>query len=182
MDTQFYSKVDGVSVYDSFPEEEFPSDLEIQIARVYGETSNTIESILINMASVQEQIGSMNSGVFALAFAYHSANGDTVSTFNFDEEKMRGHLLTCLAKNLFSPFPKRKNVVTIYPYRNSLLLRLYCICLMPECYDKSMVCCDECESWYHFKCVGITCACSPSAASDECTCAPAIWICSSCES
>ena len=31
-----YSKVDGVNVYER----------EIQIARVYGETSNTIESIL----------------------------------------------------------------------------------------------------------------------------------------
>ena len=30
--------------------------------------------------------------------------------------------------------------------------------------------------------VGITSACSSSAASDVCTCAPAIWICSSCES
>ena len=83
------------------------------------------------------------------------------------------------AKNLFSPFPKRKNVVTIIP---TPLLRLYCVCLMPECYDNSMVCCDECESWYHFKCVGITSACSSSAASDVCICAPAIWICSSCES
>ena len=45
-----YSIVDGVNVYAR----------EIQIARVYGQTSNTIESILAN---VQEQIGSMNSGV-----------------------------------------------------------------------------------------------------------------------
>ena len=110
--------------------------MEIQIARVYGETSNTIESILINMASCPEADWFHEQWCVALAFAYHFANGDTVSTLNFDEEK---HLLTCLAKNLFSPFPKRKNVVTMYPHRNSLLLRLYCICLMPECYDKSMV-------------------------------------------
>ena len=30
--------------------------------------------------------------------------------------------------------------------------------------------------------VATTSACSSSAASDVCTCAPAIWICSSCES
>ena len=46
-----YSKVDGVNVYER----------EIQIARVYGETSNTIESIL----------------AMCVAFAYHFANGDT---------------------------------------------------------------------------------------------------------
>ena len=42
-----YSKVDGVNVYER----------EIQIARVYGETSNTIESILASVhLSLKHQV------------------------------------------------------------------------------------------------------------------------------
>ena len=82
-----------------------------------------------------------------------------------------------LAKNLFSPFPKRKNVVTIYPHRNSLLLRLHvlyyvlCQSIMITEYQRCVV--MSVDHGIIFKCVGITSACSSSAAS-VCTCAPSV--------
>lgn len=31
--------------------------------------------------------------------------------------------------------------------------QLYCICRTPD--ETNMICCDRCEEWYHFHCVGI---------------------------
>ena len=76
---------------------------------------------------------------------------------------------SCLAKS----FPKE---VTIYPHRNSLLLRLLLYMSYARCVVMSV------NHGIILSGVGITSACSSSAASDVCTCAPAIWICSSCES
>jgi hypothetical protein len=32
---------------------------------------------------------------------------------------------------------------------------LYCICRMPNDCTRSMIQCDSCEEWFHFRCVGV---------------------------
>ena len=39
--------------------------------------------------------------------------------------------------------------------KKHIFIHLYCTCKMPESYDTRMVQCDDCDTWYHFKCVGI---------------------------
>ena len=34
-------------------------------------------------------------------------------------------------------------------------MHLFCVCSMPECYDSDMISCEQCQQWYHYKCVGI---------------------------
>ena len=37
--------------------------------------------------------------------------------------------------------------------RKIVSFALYCVCKLPETGD--MVCCDQCNDWYHYHCVGI---------------------------
>ena len=83
---------------------------------------------------------------------------DTVSTLNFDEEKMCGHLLTCLAKS----FPKEEkcsyNIPTpkldciVYVLCQSVMLRVWCVVM-------------SVNHGIILSGVGITSACSSSACS-----------------
>ena len=53
----------------------------------------------------QKQKGGSDCGVFAIAFAFHAAMGDNISGLQFDQLKMRRHLMKCLRKQKFTPFP-----------------------------------------------------------------------------
>ena len=53
----------------------------------------------------QKQKGGSDCGVFAIAFAFHAAMGDNISGLQFDQLKMRRHLMPkCLRKQKFTPF------------------------------------------------------------------------------
>ena len=51
---------------------------------------------------------SARCGAFAIAFAYHAAIGDDLRQIQFDQQRMRGHIVQCFEKRKFSPFPKQK--------------------------------------------------------------------------
>lgn len=169
-----YSETTGVCIYDSYPQDKLPSDLEVQIAKIYGQIGKDSDGILISRVGVQKQIAASDCGAFALAFAYHVAREDNLEELRFDQRSMRYHLVKCFGEEKLSPFPQTDSPVLKSSF-NTLFLRLYC-CRMPECYD-NMVCCDMCESWFHFTCVGIQCVCKNSL---SCACAPSMWHCSTC--
>ncbi len=54
---------------------------------------------------MQQQSGGVDCGVFAIANAYHAERGDTVEMLQFDQARMRQHLIQCFEKQQFSPFP-----------------------------------------------------------------------------
>ena len=37
-----------------------------------------------------------------------------------------------------------------------LFIQVYCTCSLPESYDSRMIECEECQKWFHFKCMGLT--------------------------
>jgi len=45
---------------------------------------------------------------------------------------------------------------------------LYCVCRLPNT-GEAMICCEECEEWYHFRCIGMTAA--EAARTDHYVCA-----------
>ena len=109
--------------------------------------------------SVQQQKGGLDCGLFAIAFALHLVMGDDLTKIVFEQDKMRGHLLKCFINKKLEPFPHRKVLalprklcrpVKCLPFKQVIL---YCTCRMPDTYG-DMVACDECETWYHLKCVG----------------------------
>ena len=108
-------------------------------------------------------------GVFAIAFALHTALSHRVPDLEFDQAKMRSHLLKCLTNRRLVPFPtleKRGFRHNHFPY---LDITVFCTCLMPETYD-DMIQCENCEEWYHMNCVGLS---APPKVSEN-------WYCSLC--
>ncbi len=102
----------------------------------------------------------------------NSAN-EEIQTLMWPKKLKIEHLCVQLKIFLFF-FCSSKSSVQRTPSKK-VLLQLHCVCKMPECFDNCMISCESCNSWFHYKCVGITCKCKDSF---RCACAPSSWICS----
>jgi hypothetical protein len=172
-----------VDLFDSKFHGKLCSTLTHQLALVYRTLAESFDDdtseIPINIPRVQQQEGCIDCGLFALAFAVHTALGDDLTMMMFNQSLMRPHLVNCLRDGVFKPFPHKK-VQTIPidftamgthgPYLSFFQLELFCECLMPETYD-NMVACDECELWYHLRCVNL-----PELPAED-----QHWICAKCK-
>ena len=92
-------------LFDSLTRDDLPSTLEQQIAAVYASFCSKDGLLMITKVGVQQQKGMMDCGLFAIAFAYHSALSDNVSSLEFDQSMMRKHLLDCFQSEELKPFP-----------------------------------------------------------------------------
>ena len=80
----------------------------MQFARIYAAVGEEEGGMLITRIEVQRKEGGIDCGAFAIAFAYHAAIGDDLRQIQFDQQRMRGHIVQCFEKRKFSPFPKQK--------------------------------------------------------------------------
>ena len=93
--------------------------------------------VVLNLCEVQTQWGSSDCGLFAVAFA------------TTNKDALRSHLISCLEAQ---PFPrqirqrKRRN-----PIQEQEIVPVFCFCCLPE--SGKMVCCEQCNKWYHRECV-----------------------------
>ena len=56
-------------------------------------------TLIVQFPYTQKQKGGSDCGVFA--FAFHAAMGDNISGLQFDQLKMRHHLMKCLRKKIY---------------------------------------------------------------------------------
>ena len=59
-------------------------------------------------------------------------------------------MLVCLY-----PPAVRDGLFVIIVQQRGRVITLYCVCSLPAEYDSMMVQCEQCDSWYHYRCVGI---------------------------
>ena len=151
-------------MYDSkFNGGHLSTSLTHQLALVYR-TLITVEEdgeevdphLVVHIPPVQQQKGSADCGLYAIAFAVHAACGDDVMNLEFDQAQMRSHLLECFRKKELVQFPttttrKHSQCSSHFPYRE---VEVFCSCQMPESYG-DMIQCDNCEKWYHIHCIGL---------------------------
>ena len=139
-------------------------DTLLQIAKIYQPApcaSVPCASVLeLQKLSVQQQHGTQDCGLFAIAFALKVCLGSIVETVSFKQSKMQIH---CLNKELMSPFPKKHPNKECLPRPTSMVrtVKVYCYCKMPEQYDVKMISCDSCNRWYHYSCVNLQLSQSP---------------------
>ena len=147
----------SVYLYDSMAGDRLLSKVEEQLAMLYPDGARELgrqRSLIVTSVPVQQQEGSTDCGLFAIANAFHAAQGDSVSGLHFDQGKMREHLSKRCEQGQPTPFPQTTGKVQ-KSKRKHHIIHLHCKCSLPESYDTEMVQCNSCKWWYHFKCVGI---------------------------
>ena len=83
------------------------------------------------------------------------------------DEKIDTVLEQCFEKEELTPFPRAYKPVPRCREKH-LFIKVYCICGLPESYDSHMIECEECQKWFHFKCMKLTSE-------------PGTWVCPECE-
>ncbi len=114
-------------------------------------------SFIIQKLAVQQQEGTNDCGLFAVAFALESCLKIDVSTVQFDQKLMRSHLYTCLQNGRLTAFPKINSPDSLLfrSCHNLIKISVYCTCRLPDVYDTNMIMCDTCRKWYHYKCMSL---------------------------
>ena len=86
----------NVYLYDSCVNTALTKSLKLQRKQLYYRDG----SLLIVQEIPVHQQENCDCGVFAIAFAFHLAQGDDPSALNFDCTTMRQHLVKCFEKKL----------------------------------------------------------------------------------
>ena len=133
--------------------------LVLQVAQIY-EIPVVKSCLIIRTLDVQQQNGCKDCGVFSIAFATELCSGNDPRKASFIQNDMRPHLFKCLNTGTLERFPQYspQAVKTICIHRcepENITRELYCICRMPDHYDKRMVQCTLCQAWYHYRCMEI---------------------------
>jgi hypothetical protein len=106
-----------VTVYDSnFVGKALSKPLTHQLTCLYklkiqndkDEHNHSSNTLRVEVPYVQQQEGITDCGLFAIAYAYHSAKGNEVASLNFDQSQMRDHLVKCFKNKQLEDFPQRK--------------------------------------------------------------------------
>ena len=103
--------------------------------------------------SMQNQKGSSDCGLFAVASAYSLFNGEDPSTQAYDQKMMRVHLAMCFQVGELAQFPISTSVLPMQDERKEVV-GLFCHCRMP--YSGSfMIECTSCAEWFHRSCESV---------------------------
>ena len=156
----------NVTLFDSMAGKQLTTSLEYQVAAIYKENIHN-DVLTVTCVTVQQQDGSVDCGLFSIAFLTNILSGS--KSLIFDQSKMREHLVSCFEEESMISFPMLEHTDGIRLSRKKTFkIKLFCSCQMPESVDSNMVECEKCLRWYHFKCVGIV---------DN----PKSWSCSNCK-
>ena len=68
--------------------------MQCQLAHIYN--SQRLDTLSVEMAPVQQQVGGKDCGLFAVAFATELANGGDPVKVQYDQCAMREHYYSCL--------------------------------------------------------------------------------------
>ena len=137
-----------INVFDSIPTGYIPARTKEQLASIlYSQHPEFV----LDFPAVQEQRGSNDCGVFALAFAASLCAGEDPTTISYVQHALREHLLHCLQAQEIQSFPRRSRLRKKAKPLSCTTVKVYCVCRLPE--SGTMVMCDVCQEWYHTDCV-----------------------------
>jgi hypothetical protein len=142
----------NVQLYDSNVGFLLTTSLEIQLAQLYGAARKN-NQLLIKQMPVQQQSNGRDCGLFAIAYAFHAALGNDLTELNFNCSQMRQHVTNCFEQGMLSPFPVSRIQTSRRCAARQYQISLFCSCLLPKSYSRSMVECYVCETLYHDTCV-----------------------------
>lgn len=105
----------------------------------------------INVMNIAKQKGVLDCGLYAIAILTSLLFDQDPTTIVYDQDSMRSHLIDCLKSGTLVPFPVIKHRRPANRIANIEICEVHCDCRMPFGVER-MVCCDQCERWYHESC------------------------------
>ena len=135
-----------VNVFDSL---NLNLDIEVknQICAILKQESTYVTA---NRVPIQQQQGSADCGLFAIATAVALCNGYEPNKILFRQDKLRGHLIKCIENGSFTMFPFDVNIRQ--KKIKSQKIRVYCKCRRPHD-NTTMMKCQNCCEWFHARCI-----------------------------
>ena len=128
------------------------------------------DKVTVVVQPVQQQVNSVDCGVFAIAFATALCFGLNPVNIHLNRREIRKHLWQCLSNNKFTMSPN--SLVNGSPgIPKKVTINIHCSCRMPYNASEQMVECDCCSKWFHQSCENIPDAFFRNAAAKK-------WICS----
>jgi len=148
-------------VLDSMNKGTLQESLQVQFGYIYSDLYKD-HAIHVIMPFVNQQVGSTDCGIYAIANAVEVCMGGysgildstTKMDWEFDQPKMRDHLITCFEKQEFTPFPKKS---CFGPTIKLESFHILCSCIMCLCPDimGDLIRCDLCDRLFHRRCVNV---------------------------
>ena len=128
-------------------------ELSVQLALLYGHDAE----LKLTIASIQQQRGGADCGLFAAAVCLTIATGGDPTQVCWKQARMRSHLSDCLNSEVLTPFPKIESIVLrsriTTNVRTDLKIKLWCLCHLPAYAFRNMIECPKCLKWFHKPCV-----------------------------
>ena len=97
---------------------------------------------------MQEQSGTSDCGLFAIATATAICNGQDLCMLEFDQFLMWKHLLQCFQNGAVLPFPSQ-SIAARKPKVLKKEVVEYTVIVGSRIQVRKMVQCDGCQKWFH---------------------------------
>ena len=110
------------------------------LSQIYAilKSEGTIGIVTVNKVPIQQQHGSVDCGLFAIANIVALCFGYEPNKILFPQDRMRNHLFLCLEAGQFSMFPL--NVNTRQKRIKTQKISMYCTCRHPQDGIKKIKC------------------------------------------
>ncbi len=149
------SYLNGVVTVHDFMKPRMTTMLRKQLVKLYANSATGLHgSIEVNLLCTQQQLGTSDCGLFAIANMFSMALGCNLDSIEFDQSKLREHLLHCLNNqevNMFSHkvLLEKKDVISMQQK-----ISVHCKCHVYK-QTEYLIKCTKCEKRYHFKCLNL---------------------------
>ena len=147
-----FSPPNTIDIYNSLPRR-----ISAHVAKQCGLLlKSNQKKIILRSMNCQQQTGSNDCGLFAIANATELCFGGKPSSVIYDQSSMRKHLQNCFLQDKLTPFPKEDVRVEISSEVDGTSeIKVYCSCRLPEDKKQRMAKCMKCSEWFHEKCLKI---------------------------
>ena len=144
--------VEGIFVYDSAHSGRTSESFDIQLAQLHAKDEFELK---INVVPIQQQRGVADCGVFAAAICLAVVSGQDPANIRWRQANMRTHLKKCISSSSLTPFPTIQQPKITSQIPSSFMIKIWCICRLPEYAFAHMVECEKCDMWFHKPCTGL---------------------------
>lgn len=138
-----------IKVYDSMCGLQYNDKFNCQVAALLDCTS---DSITVVNASIKQQEGSYDCGLFSIACATSLCFGMAPENQNYDQHEMRDHLADCFRNGAILPFPVIDSPLVSRSKSSSYNILICGICRKPKSRTNVLVECMLCSKNFHSNC------------------------------